>query len=179
MTSNLDVRNMPRLAPLKTRISWLDLRVSDEEVAAKMRQIALNGYPPNEDLLDASQCWEVVEFIVDESRKINRHLDLRLLSNSFEDRLQAEDHEAGCSWQDLVASRLRERPSIAAQLQSPDMRTHKRDLELRIAREIVGLAPEERLRVWQEKVPPPGNSRATMYRRLHELAQVDAAHFET
>jgi len=179
MTSNLELRSLPRLAALKTRMSWMDLRVSDEEVAAKMREIALGGYPKGENLLEPEQCMEIVDLIVGESAKINRHLDLRLLMNSLEDRLQAEDHEAGCSWQDLVASRIRERPSITDQLQPFDMRAQKKRQELEVARAIVELAPEDRLRVWQEKVPPPGNSRPTMYRRLRELAQADALEFET
>jgi len=174
MTSNLDLRSLPRLAALKTRISWMDLRVTDAEVAAKMREISLRGYPTNDNLLELSQCLEVVEFIIDESAKINRNLDLRLMVNSLEDRLQAEDFEAGCSWRDLVASRIRERPSFADQPQSLDMRAKKKQEELVIAREIVGLAPDDRLKAWNEKVPPPGNSRATLYRRLRELAETDA-----
>lgn len=179
MTSNLDLRNLPRLAALKTRISWLDLRVTDEEIAAKMREIALGGCRTGDSLLEADQCVEVVEFIVAESAKINRHLDLRLFVNSLEDRLQAEDFEAGCSWQDLVASRIRERSSITQPIQSYAMRATRKSKELEVAREIAGLSPEERLQAWKEKVPPPGNSRATMYRRLNELAKADAAGLET
>ena len=178
MTSNLNLRSLPRLAALKTRISWLDFRVSDAEVAAIMREIALQGYPAKGSLLDPAECVEVVEFIIEQSAQINRNLDLRLLVNALEDRLQAEDLEAGCSWQDLVASRIRECPSIADQPQSFDLRAKRKQEELAVAREIVGLSPNERLKAWQEKVPPPGNSRATLYRRLRELAQADAVHFE-
>ena len=48
--------------------------------------------------------------------------------------------------------------------------------QLAIAREITDLEPDERLRVWQERTK--GLSRATMYRRLGELAAQDALEFE-
>jgi hypothetical protein len=178
MTSNLELRSLPKLAALKTRICWLDLRVTDEEVAAKMRQIALDGFPKDENLLDPEQCWEVAEFAIAESAKISRRLDLRLLINSFEDRLQSEDLQAGLSWRDLVASRIRERPSITEPVQSLQTRSEKKSQQLEIAWEVVGLGPDERLRVWQAKVPAPGNSRATLYRRLNELTQADAVDFD-
>jgi len=177
MTSNLDLRNLPRLAALKTRISWLDLRVSNPEVEALMRKIALEGYPPGHNRLESRQCIEVVQFIIVEAARVNRSLDLRLLVNSFEDRLQAEDYEAGLSWRDLVASRLCERPSIIEEVAPYETRSQKKSRQLAIAREIVGLEPEERLRVWQDRTN--GASRATLYRRLDELARADALVFET
>lgn len=175
MTSNLDLRNLPRLAALKTRIAWLDLRVSNPEIEAMMRKIAIEGYPPGDNQLEPQHCLEVVKFIVDEAGRINRSLDLRLLVNSFEDRLQAEDYEAGLSWRDLVASRLCERPSIIDQVEPYETRAGKKTRQLAIAREIVVLDAEERLRVWQERTG--GASRATMYRRLEELARADALLF--
>jgi len=96
---------------------------------------------------------------------------MRLLRNCFGDRLLVENGEAGCSWQDLVASRIAERPSVVDPIAPFATRAKKKLLQLEVAREVVGLGPEERLQVWQEKVPPPGNSRATLYRRLGELAQ--------
>lgn len=62
-------------------------------------------------------------------------------------------------------------------IQTFQSRAKKRMNQLEIAREIVALEPEDRLRVWQEKTG--GASRATMYRRLRELAQADAAEFES
>jgi len=61
----------------------------------------------------------------------------------------------------LSVSRICERASIIDQ----------------IAREIVVLDAEERFRVWQERTS--GARRATMYRRLEELARVDALVFES
>jgi len=179
MTSNVELQNLPLLPAIRTRISYVNLRVSDEELAAKMKEIALRGFPANQNLLEPAECVEVVDFILQESSRTKRPLDLRLLSNCFGDRLLVENGEAGCSWQDLVASRIVERPSVVNPIESLTVRTKKKAQQLEIARAIVGLSPEERLRVWQEKVPGRGGSRPTMYRRLEELAQADAREFET
>ena len=176
MTSNLNLRNLPRLAAIKTRIAWLDFSVSNPEIEALMRKIAIEGYPPGKNLLEPQQCLEIVQFIVDEAARINRSLDLRLLVNSFEDRLQADDYEAGLSWRDLVASRVCERASIIDQIETYETRDQKKSRQLAIAREIVGINAEERFRVWQERTG--GASRASMYRRLEELARTDAMPFE-
>ena len=111
-----------------------------------MRQITLDGYPKGSNLLEPAQCLEVAEFIISESAKISRRLDLRLLVNSLEDRLQTEDFEAGCTWEDLVASRIRERASITEPVQSFQTRAQRKAQQLQIAREIVELGPSERLR---------------------------------
>lgn len=176
MTSNLELQQLPRLQALKTRISWYELQVSDWEIEAMMRKIAQDGYPAAENQLDPQQCLEVVEFILSEAARVSRTLDLRLLTNCFEDRLQAEDHEAALSWQDLVASRVHERASIVGSIQSCSILAKRKAAELEIAREIVTLETEERFRVWQDRTR--GASRSTMYRRLSELAQADALVFE-
>lgn len=176
MTTNLNVRTSPQLAALKSRISWCELEAADEEIAALMRKIALDGYRPGDNELEPERCWEVVDFIIQESRRINRRLDLRLLVNSFEDRLQVEDGESGCSWSDLVASRIHERPSILDPIESIATRVSKKMRQLKIARELGGVDPDQRFNVWQERTG--GLSRATMYRRLAELASADALVFE-
>ncbi|MEQ8790063.1 MAG: hypothetical protein RIC55_27450 [Pirellulaceae bacterium] len=176
MTSNRRLADLPELDALKTRISWMNLDVSDPETAALMRSIAAGGWPKDQPLLDPEQCEEVVDFIVIDAALTNRRLDVRLLINSFEDRLQYEDFETGCSWQDLVATRIRERPVVADEIERNGVRAQKRAAQLEIARQVTGLPAEERLRVWQQKTG--GASRATLYRRLAELAAMDACEFE-
>lgn len=167
MTSNRDLEDLPELAAMKTRISCTHLRVTDEEIAALMRRVAMDGFPKDNNLLEPVECLEVAEFIITESARINRHLDMRLLVNAFEDRRQVEDLEAGCQWQDLVASRICERPSLTGPIEPVGTRVKKKAKQLAIAREIVGLKPQSRLRAWKEKTG--GASQATLYRRLAEL----------
>lgn len=171
LTSNRSIGDLPELSALKTRVTYLHLDVSDDEILALMRRVALAVPPEGDTRLSQDERLEVVEFIVGESLRINRRLDMRLLVNSFEDRLQVEDLEAGCSWQDLVASRIHDRASIADDVVSVGVRASKRAERLKICREIVGLERLERLRVWREKT---GASEATLYRILQQLAEVDA-----
>jgi hypothetical protein len=179
LMSNVELQHLPLLPAIRTRIPYVNLHVSDEEVAAKMRELALLGYPPGTPLLEPAECMEVVEYLLAEAARINRPLDFRLLFNSLADRLLAESGEAGCQWKDLVTSRIVDRPSVIHPVEPFETRARKKAQQLEIARGIVALPPEQRLHVWQKRVPPPGNSRATLYRRLDELARADALEFET
>lgn len=171
LISNRQLSDRPEALALATRLSPVDLNVSDQEIAALMRHVALQGYQIHASTLTAEECLEVAEFIIAESRQLNRPLDMRLLVNAFADRLQADDHNAGCTWQDLVASGLRGRPAVKGTIESAGIRRRAKVLELGIAREVAGLSPQDRLRIWKEKT---GRSQATLYRRLGELGQNDA-----
>lgn len=176
MTSNRRLADLPELDALKTRISWVNLDVSDAEIAALMRSLAADGWPKGHVELEAEQCREVVEFLIAEAARTNRRLDVRLMVNCFEDRIQHEDLEAGCDWRDLVATRIRERPTVASEIQPFGVRERKKAEQLAIAREITGMNPSERLRVWQERTR--GLSQATLYRRLGQLGTQDAMQIE-
>jgi len=171
MTSNRRIADLPELEALKTRISCTHLHVTDEETIALMKSAAEGGYPREKHLLDPEQCKEVVQFIIGEAARINRRLDMRLMTNAFEDRLQADDLDAGCHWQDLVAARVCERPSVLNDVEPAGVREQKKVARLKIAREIAGLEADERLNKWQELT---GASRATLYRCLARLGQLDA-----
>ena len=73
-----------------------------------MRNIASRGYKG----LTDKNCAEVAEFLIQQSLSSDRRLDLRLLVNSFGDRLQWEHGNAEAHWQELVTSRLQERVAI-------------------------------------------------------------------
>lgn len=176
MTSNRRLADLPELDALKTRISWMNVDISDPEIMALMRSVAVKGWPEHNNLLDPQQCKEAVEFTIEETSRTNRRLDMRLMVNAFEDRIQFEDFDAGCDWRDLIAARVRERPAVVGDIEPVGVRAQKKARQLDIAREITDLPPEERLKTWQERTG--GASRATMYRRLDELAASDAIEFE-
>ena len=124
-----------------------------------------------DNFLTSEECLVVADYIIDESIRLNRQLDMRLLVNALADRLQVEDHDAGCSWRDLVASTLRGRPSVVDDVEPVGIRQQRKAHELEIARQIVHLPRQERLQEWAEKT---GASQATLYRRLAELGRIDA-----
>jgi hypothetical protein len=174
LVSNRRLGQLPELQALATRVPCIDLPVSDQEIAALMRSVSLQGYCLGEVALNATECLEVAEFIIRESSGLRRPLDMRLLVNAFADRILAEDHESGCGWRDLVASTLRGRPSVVEDIEPVGIRRQKKARELEVARQIVHLPRQERLREWKEKTEA---SESTMYRRLAELGRVDALDF--
>jgi hypothetical protein len=177
MTSNRRLADLPELEALKTRISWINMDVSDPEIIALMRSIAAEGWPQGNVELEPDQCREVVDFIVAEAARTNRRLDMRLMVHAFEDRIQFDDLDTGCDWRDLVSTRIRERPTVIGDIESAGVRSQKKAHQLAIAREITGVSSDERLRAWRERTG--GLSRATMYRRLGELAARDAIDFDS
>ncbi len=171
LISNRELGKLPEMQALATRVPHIEFTVSDAEVAALMRSIALLGHRIGDAVLGPEECLEVAEFIIAESVQLSRPLDVRMLVNGFADRLQAEDGEAGCSWRDLVRSTLLGKPDIADDVESAGVRAQTNARELAIAREIGDLDPHERLAVWTEKT---GKSRAALYRTLAKLGRIDA-----
>jgi hypothetical protein len=170
--SNRKISELPEAKALTTRIPCVDFPVTDQEIAALMRSVAMKGYRMGDSVLAPEECLDVAEFIISESTHLNRQLDMRVLINGFADRLQAEDHDAGCGWRDLIASTLRGRPSVVEDIESVGIRRQRKARELEIARQIVHLPHHERLQVWKEKAEA---SESTLYRRLAELGRIDAS----
>lgn len=175
LVSNRKLGALPEMEALATRVPCLEINLGDQEIAALMRKVASEGYQRGSLKLDAEECIEVAQFIITESAQLNRALDMRLLVNAFADRLQADDHDAGCDWQDLVYSTLCGRPVVMGDVETAGIRQRNRERELEVARELVGVEPVRRLRIWQERT---GKSQATLYRRLSELARADSLDFE-
>ena len=168
MLSNVPLHDLPQLDAIKTRIAYLHLQATDAEIRAQMRQVSSRGYESQGRRLEADACREVCEHVVQQSPGMHRALDMRLLVNSFEDRLQWEEGDAGCHWKDLVNSRVRERPTHFQQEVALAGQADRRRQELQIAREIVGATEDrqERLRLWAART---GKSEPTLYRRIAEL----------
>jgi hypothetical protein len=166
---------MPEMRALATRIPCIELEVTNAEVAALMRRVALDGLRSGDDRLELEERVEVADFVIRESAPLGRPLDMRLYDHGLAARLQFEDHDSGCDWQDMVLSMIRGRPSVRGDIEPAGIRDQKKAQDLEFARQIVDLDPPERLRRWREKT---GKSQATMYRYLKKLGKSDAADFE-
>src|SRR5262249_40226178 len=109
LIANRPLAELPELQALATRITVMELDVTNAELAALMRDLASQGYVCDGKLaLEAEKCQEVCEYVIAECRAAGCQLDLRLLTNSYKDYLLWEGGDAGCAWQDLVAARIRE-----------------------------------------------------------------------
>jgi hypothetical protein len=168
MTANRPFPELPELDAIKTRIEYVQLAVTDDELIALMRQISLGGYRAGREILDPEECLEVCEFIISQGRGLHRAIDLRVLLNGFQDYIQWSECQSGCHWHDLVATRVKERPIALEEAQAHMSRAAQKQNELEIAREIAATtnSRDERRRLWQKKT---GKSEQTLYRRLAQL----------
>jgi hypothetical protein len=172
MTANRPFPPLPELEAVKTRIEYMQMVVSDNELTALMRRVSLNGYKRNGEVMDPSECMEVCEFIITQCRGLRRAMDMRMLINSFQDFLQYRAYESGCHWHDLVATRIKERPIALEEARTHHERSIEKANDLAIAKEIflATQCRQERLRMWKEKT---GKGESTLYRHLKSVQAED------
>jgi hypothetical protein len=159
--SNRPLADLPELNAIATRINPTQLHVSNEEAAALMREIAAKGYRRGGQQLLPGACTEVAEYLIETSLNANRRLDLRLLVNSFSDRLQWEKGDTEAHWKELVTSRLDERVVAAKRSRAAEIAD-----EREMARRIKDLPRSKRAAEWENLT---GKSEKALYRRLAEI----------
>lgn len=169
LISNRPLSDLPELRAMATRIEVHRLEVSDDELAALMRELAAKGYRLQERVgIGPEECLKVTEFLLKECRATGCPLDLRLQQKALQSYLQ---FAADCSvshWEDLVAASVREatchfrhEPNTA----SPEARKAQRR---NVVREIIGQEADVKA---QEKLymQKTGASRADFFRRKREV----------
>jgi hypothetical protein len=166
LIANSPIENVPPLRALKTRVPCMHFQPTNEEVAALMRQVAGQGHRHGPYQLTPDECLEVAEEIIARSRRLQRNLDLRLLVNGLQDRLQYMNGASEADWRHLLDSRMKERVIPAAGEYMS--RAVRNDHELAIVRRIAHLPRQERLVAWKRET---GKSEAALYRRLTNVSQ--------
>ena len=121
------------------------------------------GYRFGGDSLSAAKCSEVVAFLEERLRSLNRQLDLRLVILGFRDRMLAEKNTLQNTWKDLLDSRVKETPNLY------EPRIVKLAREQKIAIEIheKKLPQAEAVKEWQART---GKSKASFYNALKRVA---------
>ena len=165
--------HVPEWQAIMTRIGYVQFAPTDGEVRALMRCLARRGHDGDGRRMSPEETQEVVEYVIAQSAHLQRRLDLRLLENCYGDYLLWQAGHAGVHWHDLVATRLRQRPTyfrhpVAAGAEAV---RQARGAQLDAARRVRDATddPERRVRLWAEW---SGQSRATLYRRLADLRQL-------
>lgn len=166
LIANRPLAELPELKALQTRIACIHYEPTCDELAALMRKLAAQGYRHGHDELTPEECREVVDVIVERSARLDRHPDMRLMVNSFLDRLQWANGEAETHWLDLLDSRMKGR--VVTPAGGVGVRAQRKQQELDVLRRIAGLPAQERLQEWMRTT---GKSKAALYRRLGELSQ--------
>jgi hypothetical protein len=164
LIANCALGDNAALRALATRIDSVRFHPAPDELAALMRAIAEKGFEHKGRALPAEVCREVADEVLARTTRLNRALDLRLLVNTFRDRLQFDDGQAEVHWTDLLESRMQGR----AVAPKKPLRAVGREREREVARAIAHLPRDEKVRQWAAET---GKSQATMYRRLGEASQ--------
>jgi hypothetical protein len=134
----------------------LEHEPTDEELAAFMRKLALDGYKD----LTVEQCQEVVAFVVEETRTCDRRLDLRHLTKAYEDRRQWEDGLSETPWEELVRTSLKK-------LLTPELPSKKDEIDRQ--RKLVEEAMTRFHSDVNEQIRFTGMKKSTFYNRRREL----------
>jgi hypothetical protein len=148
LIANCSLDNLPQLRALKTRITPLHFVATNEEVAAHMRRIAAEGHRHGPYRLTPQECAEVAEEVIARSTRLQRNLDLRLLVNTFQDRLQWANGASEMHWREMLDGRMKERvlpPSSGYQ-----SRSERKANDLAIVRQLKGLPRPERAEAWRK-----------------------------
>jgi hypothetical protein len=156
--SNVPLRSDPLARALGSRIVVLEHEPSDDEIAAFIRHLALQGF---EDLT-VDDCMEVAEFVISETRENRQRLDLRHLTKAFQDFRQHKHGKSRTSWRDLVRTSLRKlaKEPITVMSKKDDI-----EVQRQIVREAIRNFPNDT----PAQIKASGLGQSTYYVRRKEV----------
>ena len=156
--SNVPLRSDPLARALGSRIVMLEHEPTDDEVAAFMRHLAMDGF---EDL-SVDECVEVAEFIIAETREFNLRLDLRHLTKAWQDYRQHKHGRSRTMWRDLVRTSLRK---VAIEPITLFSKKDEIELQRQKVRHAISQFPNDR----HAQIAETGLKSSTFYNRLKEV----------
>lgn len=155
----------PEVKAMLTRIECLELKANSLEIAAKMRDIALNDH---ESSLSLAERGEIVEYVIDQANRIGKPLNLRMFKNSCNLYLQHQAGDSSLQWQDLVKAYVRSEPGVLGPVESLTKRQATKARELELVGRIIELPLDEKLAQWEACT---GKKQAAMYHRIGEYKE--------
>ncbi len=165
-------RNLSQISPealaLATRMQVVDYSLDDDEVKVLMYDIA--AQTADSSGLSCEERSEVTEFVIERAKAAQVRLNLRMQRHAFETFRMYSLGLHGLDWRDTVDSQICGYDVITTPVVPASMRTSRIEAERELVRSILHLPPAERLAVWTEK---SGGSRASFYRRLRDLGELD------
>jgi hypothetical protein len=108
ITANTSINHVPALVAIKTRIGHFELKVSPEQVHAKMRHEALKGFTFGDDCMTPRECRQVVDFLIAKQQEAKLDPDLRLLKRAYRYYLHWVSSSKLLHGKDLIETALRE-----------------------------------------------------------------------
>jgi hypothetical protein len=150
-----------RLGAIASRTHPMLWRLSQPEMAAMMRAIALRGFRK----LTPEECMQVAEFVIQEmeSRQADTKVDLRIFCDgALPDYLQWKEGKSVAHWSQVVRARIQGEPLAECR---EDRLVRHREIDCRIRCE--GRTSEEEIRIWRTET---GLAKTAFYDRLKEAA---------
>jgi hypothetical protein len=169
MTANRPLKLLPELQALASRIIVCELRVTDEEVIAKMRRLAAEGYKIDGKMaVEPAQCADITEHLIRECRSAACPLHMRLQVVSYRIYMQWERHQTRCAWRDLVASLVREAAHHFREEVTTLSQEERIAADRQLVREILR-ETDDAEEQWQRFNTKTGRGRSTFFNRKREV----------
>ena len=169
--SNRPMADLPELRALATRIEVLGLEVTEAELAARMHEVAIQGYRVDgKTVIEPDVCLEITEHVLGECRAAGCPLDLRLQQKSFQTYLQWESDLTTLHWKDLVAVSVREAAHHFRHEPNTLSQEDKRKQKRNFIRELMQQFPDDKSSQEEQYVTvAKKGSRADFFRRKGEV----------
>lgn len=160
--SNLPLNRDPVADAVASRVRPLEHAPSDEVIASFMRNQALKGF---EDLCP-TECWEVVDYVINQSKRCEYRLDLRHMEHGWQDyRLWKQGESFGIHWKELIASSMQQMVRQEELLYPQMSKKEEMELHREKVRQARKLFPKDRDR----QIEYTGLAERTFGRRLKEV----------
>lgn len=156
--SNVPLRSDPLARALGSRVTVLEHEPTDDQIAAFMRMLALQGYQD----MAPSECLDVVEFLIHETREYDQRLDLRHLTKGWQDYRQFKHGRAVTHWKDLVRTSLKK---IAREIILPLSKREEIEFQRQLVRDLMDRYPDDS----QRQLAEWPHSKSLYYLRRKEV----------
>lgn len=156
--SNVPLRCDPLARALGSRIVMLEHEPTDDEMAAFIRHLAVQGFAE----LSPEECLEVAEFVISETRQYDLRLDLRHLTKGWQDYRQVKHKRAKTCWKDLVRTSLLK---LAREMLIPMSKSEDKERQRLLIKELMEKYPNDR----QKQLAEWPHSRSSFYDRKKEV----------
>lgn len=160
--SNVPLRRDPLADAVQSRVPILEHEPTDEMLIAAMRAASLQGYKG----LSPKDCLGVVDYAIDQMRRSDYRIDLRIRTRALEDYRLWKDGKSSLDWKILVNSTIKR--VILGDKAKPTSKPEEIAVEKEVALKILveNSTPEARNQAWTAQT---NKSIDTFYRRVREL----------
>lgn len=160
--SNRPLQRDPVADAVVSRVRTLEHEPSNEMIAAFMRHRALNGFAD----ITPEECWEVVDFVIAQSKKCEYRLDLRHMEHGWQDyRLWKHGESLDIHWKELIATSMNQTVKEDELLEPLIARADKLRQQREKVRQAMKLFPGDRTK----QIEFVGLPTRTFDRRVNEV----------